>query len=442
MKNPTVFLTIMALLAPMGITPAKAAQQIATLGSRVYSVNVSGASAEGVIRMIAQKAGVPVQIEGDLSKRVSYNFTDTTLENALARMANDVGFEYSMRDNTLFVSKGGKSTNASAGAHLVELKFVEAEEMANRLTGIVGEGETIYPDKKNNTLVLMGSEATYQRVTKFIELFDRMPKQILIETMIVETNDTFSRDLGFQLGDIGDTSMNNQSKGTAYSTPAVTTTPYFGGKYRFGVLNNRALDLRLIAAESKGDAKVVSRPKVVTINNTRATVNSGLEFNVKTLSSAVAAPTTGGTGGAGGTGSTSGVLTGGLEKVEAGLELGVLPTIVDNNKVRLLVDVNNSEPDNTASVDNIPGISRNKANTSLIVLDGDTAVIAGLIKQRRSNTRTGIPFLSSIPVLGMLFRNDSRSDRNNELMIFVTPRILDKVENSQAQAETQIPKVD
>lgn len=428
----TIFL-IGALAAPTLL----AAPQISTLTSRVYSVNVAGASAENVIRMIAQKAGVPVHIEGDLSKRVSYSFTDTTLENALARMAGDVGFEYSMRDNQLYVSKGGKAAGASAQPHLIELKFVEAEEMAEKLRTILGEGETTYVDKKLNTIVLMGSEGTFQRAQKFIELFDRMPKQILIDTMIVETNNTFSRDLGFQMGDLGDTTMNNTSKGTAFSTPAVNKTPYFGGKYRFGILNNRALDLRLIAAETKGDAKVVSRPKVITINNTRATVNSGLEFNVKTLSSVQtgSTETTGGT-----TGSTSGVATGGLEKVQAGLELGVLPTIVDHDKVRLLVDVNNSEPDNTASVDNIPGITRNKANTSLIVNDGNTAVIAGLIKQRRSNTRTGVPFLSSIPVLGLLFRNDSTADRNNELMIFITPRILEKVENSQIQADAQIPK--
>ena len=179
-------------------------------------------------------------------------------------------------------------------------------------------------------------------------------------------------------------------------------------------MNNRALDLRLIAAETKGEAKVISRPQVVTINNNRALINSGTIFNVKTLTTSTTSD------GSGGTQSVSG----GLERVEAGLQLGVLPTIIDQSMVRLVVDVNNSEPLSNGSVDGIPPISTNAANTAVIVENGNTAVIAGLIKNNKSKERTGVPFLSDIPVLGMLFRNDINGDRNNELVILITPKIL------------------
>jgi type IV pilus assembly protein PilQ len=117
---------------------------------------------------------------------------------------------------------------------------------------------------------------------------------------------------------------------------------------------------------------------------------------------------------------------GGLERVEAGLQLGVLPSVVNGSMIRLVVDVNNSQPDSQIAVDGIPAVSTNSANTSVIVDNGATAVIAGLIKNSDSTSRSGVPFLSDIPVLGLLFRSDGKVEKNNEMIILITPRILDK----------------
>jgi type IV pilus assembly protein PilQ len=400
------------------------------LEERQFSVNVNGATAENVVRMIAQRAGLEAKIEGDLSKRVSYSFSKTTLENALSRMAGDVGFDYSIRNGVLHVSRvtAGRAPASAGGStpRLIELKFVDAEEIAQKLRSVLKDGEEIHVDKRLNTLVFMGSDSAFRRSMEFVDLFDRLPQQIMIEAKIVETNDRFSRELGFQAGDLSSPDMNNDSRATGLSTPLVSQDPNFRFKYKLGVMNNRNLDLRLVAAEQKGDAKVISRPRVVTINNTRALINSGLVFNVKTLGQ-TAAPE-----------GAAPLATGGLERVEAGLQLGVLPTIVDRSMVRLLVDVNNSEPDTSISIDNIPGISTNSANTSIIVDNGSTAVIAGLIKQAKSSGRTGVPFLSDIPVLGLLFRSDVTASRNNELMIFITPRILPSPRDMEKDGELAV----
>lgn len=414
-------------LTAAAATPSK-------LNGKNFSVNVNGATAENVIRMIAQKAGVQPQFQGDLSKRVSYSFSNTTLEGALNQMASDVGFEFSLNGELLTVTKsGGTTTGSTQPARLIELKFVDADEMALRLKTLLQQGEEIHVDKRLNSLVLVGSDAAYRRAIEFVSLFDKLPHQIMIEAKIVETNDRFTRELGFQTGDLSDPTMNNASRTTGLSTPTVTADPNFRFKYRIGVLNNRNLDLRLIAAESKGDAKVISRPKVVTINNTKAVINSGLSFNVKTLSTSTV-------GSSDGT-PTSSVVTGGLERVEAGLQLDVLPTIVDNSMIRLIVDVNNSEPESTISVDGIPGITTNSANTSIIVENGSTAVIAGLIKQSKTNGRTGVPFLSDIPVLGLLFRADTTATRNNELVIFITPKILANPGEMEKDAKPELVSV-
>lgn len=394
------------------------------LTKRLFSLSASGATAESVIRMIGQKAGVPVEIEGDLSKRVTYSFADTTLENALQQMSKDVGFEYAITGGKITVSKaGGARSGGAMGSHLIELKFMEAEEMGLKLKTFVGEGETVHVDKKLNALVYVGSSSGLQRVRTFVDLFDRMPQQILIEAKIVETNDNFSREIGFLGGDVSNTTLDQTTapaKATGFTKPRFAETATFGLKYKLGAVANRDLDLRLMAAESKGDAKVVSRPKVVTINNTRALINSGITMAVKTLSTVnnSSGDTTSGTT------SSSGTVAGGLERVEAGLQLGVLPTVVNNTMVRLVVDVNNSQPDSQIAVDNIPAVNTNSANTSIIVEDGATAVIAGLIKNTDSNARSGVPFLSDIPILGLLFRSDGKVVKNNEMIILITPRIL------------------
>lgn len=408
---------------------------------RIFSVSVSGATAENVIRMIGQKAGVPVQIEGDLSKRVSYSFADTTLENAMKQLANDVGFEYSIRNEVLYVSKlGAKSSGSSAqSTHLIELKYMDADEMGQKLSGYVREGETVHVDKKLNALVFVGAASSIQRVQSFVDLFDRMPQQILIEAKIVETNDSFSREIGFLAGDMGEQPLDTNTKATGYSKPQQAGTAILGLKYKLGAVAGRDLDLRLLAAEAKGEAKVISRPKVVTINNMRALINSGLTIAVKTLSTVqTSGNVADGDAGTATTTTSSGTVAGGLERIEAGLQLGVLPSVVNNSQVRLLVDVNNSQPDTQLAVDGIPAVSTNSANTSIIVEDGATAVIAGLIKNSDSKARSGVPFLSDIPVLGLLFRSDGKVSKNNEMIILITPRILKNPLDNQAPTETAL----
>jgi type IV pilus assembly protein PilQ len=410
--------------------------ETSALDSKSYSFEVSGASAKSVLELVARKANLEADFEGDFQNKVSYNFEKTTLRDALDSMAKDVGFTYSLNNGKLAFSQssgGGRSLASSSGGdsiRMLELKFVDADEMATKIKPLLASGEDVYVDKALNTLAISASEATHRKVAEFTNIFDRLPNQIMIEARIVETNNNFSRELGFLAGDLSDQTMNNDSKVTGLSTPNVAATPFFRAKYRVGIMNNRALDLRLIAAETKGDAKVISRPKVVTINNTRAVINSGLIFNVKTLTNQSSTNSDG---------STSAV-TGGLQQVEAGLQLGVLPSIVNSSLIRLLVEVNNSEPENTISVDGIPGISTNSANTSIIVENGNTAVIAGLIKNSKSNGRTGVPFLSDIPILGMLFRSDASSERNNELVILITPKIManpSELEKAVATEETK-----
>jgi type II secretory pathway component GspD/PulD (secretin) len=109
--------------------------------------------------------------------------------------------------------------------------------------------------------------------------------------------------------------------------------------------------------------------------------------------------------------------------INAGLTLNVLPLLVGDEEIRMTVDINNSTSDMGNSVDGIPGIMQNSANTAVIVRNKQTAVIAGLIKQAKSKTSSGVPFLQDIPLIGSFFKSRSVTDNNNELVIFLTPSI-------------------
>jgi type IV pilus assembly protein PilQ len=151
---------------------------------------------------------------------------------------------------------------------------------------------------------------------------------------------------------------------------------------------------------------------VVTLNNTAANIQSGISFNIKTLSAV-------GTGGGAATTATGGVAT-----LNAGLTLNVTPTIMGQDLIRLNIVINNSQPDESQIVDGIPGIVNNAATTSVIVAGGRTAVIAGLVKNTGGRSVASVPFFANIPILGAFFRNSTSSDRNNELVIFITPQIV------------------
>lgn len=400
-------------------TAAQGAKGPASFVDKKFNFNVQNASLDSLLQVMSEKAGLHLELSGDFTNRVTYAFSDASLETVLQKIASDTGMQYSLEaGDKLVVRRAGKGRGIASidDIQMLELKFVDVADILPKLTKYVGEGDDLQVDTKSNTLIFQGSTASFDRIKKFVTLLDVMPKQILIEAKIVETNDNFSRALGFNIGDTADNTLNNTSKLTAVANTKVPSSAdqNFNFKYKFGTLNSRALDFRLTAAESNGDAKVISRPRVVTIDNQKASINSGIVFNVKTLTTQSTTSSTG----------TPTAVTGGVEQVTAGLTLNVLPRIVGEEVVRMLIDVNNSEPSSAYAVDGIPGVTNNAANTSIIIKEGNTAVIAGLIKNAKTNAETGVPILKDIPLLGLLFRSKAKEERNNELIILITPKIL------------------
>ncbi|MBI3013634.1 MAG: hypothetical protein HYY65_00905 [Candidatus Tectomicrobia bacterium] len=288
-------------------------------------------------------------------------------------------------------------------------------------------------DKRTNAVIIRDLPEVVDRIVPLIEEMDKSLPQISIEARIVQTDATFARELGIQWGGkytkgghFGNTviqggmvPLTNTAGGIVGTTPGggnmVVDLPAAVGRGVGGAagvsLGNLArglvLDLQLSALETEGKARVISRPSIVTLANQEALIESGTEFNVRVR-----------------TEGTQGTISSDLKEVDATLRLRVRPYITPEGKIFMDIQAEQREPDFSRVVDGIPAIQKNSAFTQLMVDDGATAVIGGLFRQKSSDNAKQVPGVSRIPILGWLFKNQSRSESLTELMIFITPKVL------------------
>ena len=433
LKNFGHFSFISVFLASSLISVARA-----ELDSEI-SMNVKNSPMKSVLEIMAAKAGMELVMDSDPNISITLSQGNTTVKKLLEKMTAEQQIEYMVRGNQLIVSKRYLPNTANTGdSHLIPIKYAAVGDISGKIITIIGPEEKLLVDERTSSLIFVGSRRSFEKVMGLVQMLDLPPKQIMIEAQIVETSNSFLRNLGVALGDLSDIKMTNKSPVSGFSTNAGPTSPNIGMKAVLGRIGGRDLDFRLTAAESNGDAKVISRPKVMTLNNQQARINSGITYSIKTLSSISASSTSSsGSSSSSSSGTSgSGVLTGGVTSVSAGLNLTITPSLVGNEQIRLVVDISNSQPDEGTAIDGIPGILTNSANTSVIVKNHETAVIAGLIKQSKSNSSSGVPILSNIPLIGWLFKSNSKSDRNNELVIFITPGVDEnKIESVESPEE-------
>ncbi|MBF0360358.1 MAG: hypothetical protein HQK49_05065 [Oligoflexia bacterium] len=410
---------------------------INSLLKKKFSLNIQEASLNDVFILLAEKADLKLTTEEILTEKVNYNFSKITLFDALKKITKDRGLLYSLKNRTLRIyknntsiltkdtdiSKVGRNISSNHESNIISspkiemrhftLNFLNSRDVKERISPLLSADDKIINDESTNSLLFYGRKETETKINLFIDSFDKMPTQILIEAQIVEITKSKSRELGVSFGN---STGNNLSVNFSGKT---SKEPNFGLGLKFGVIDGGALQLNLAAAEASGDAKIISRPNVVTINNVAANIKSGITYHVKTLTSQSTQPSTGSS-----SGTSSAAIAGGIQAITAGLELQVLPTTMGDNQVKLKIDVTNSEPEESSTVDGIPGIIDNHAETTVIIKNNQTATLAGLIKNTRGNSKNGTPILSEIPFLGWLFKNTLETKKDTELLIFITPHLI------------------
>ena len=313
---------------------------------------------------------------------------------------------------------------------------------------ILSKRGTVTADPVTNNIFINDIPSKLEEIRKFIKVIDVGSRQVMIEARVVEANDSFNKDLGAKMnflssalqstriGNSGisiaggaatsptSTSSFSTASGTTTSsstfTPGSQTTsqtagvnlPSYsakGGALAFSLFNSslsRILNLELYALETDGRGKVISSPRVVTANNVTATIEDGTEVPYVTPST---------------TGSPATVTF-----KSAKLSLKATPQITPEGRVLMKLEIAKEEPDWTKAVQGNPPIKSTKVDTEVVVDNGGTVVIGGVFSVSNTNTTERVPFLGDLPYVGFLFKVNSTENTRRELLVFITPRVLNE----------------
>ncbi|EMU3753828.1 type IV pilus secretin PilQ [Neisseria gonorrhoeae] len=307
------------------------------------------------------------------------------------------------------------------------LRLDNADTTGNRNTLVSGRGSVLI-DPATNTLIVTDTRSVIEKFRKLIDELDVPAQQVMIEARIVEAADGFSRDLGVKFGATGSKKLKNETSafgwgvnsgfggGNKWEAQTKINLPVAAAANSISLvraISSGALNLELSASESLSKTKTLANPRVLTQNRKEAKIESGYEipFTVTTAS--------------GGGNSTN------TELKKAVLGLTVTPNITPDGQIIMTVKINKDSPAQCASGSNtILCISTKSLNTQAMVENGGTLIVGGIYEENNGNTLTKVPLLGDIPVIGNLFKTRGKKTDRRELLIFITPRIIDTAGNS------------
>ena len=416
-----------------------------TYHGRLISLDLQDTDIDNALRIIAEVSNLNIVTTEDVAGKVTLRLIDVPWDQALDVILKINSLGKVQEGNVIRIAPLEKLRSERealkqakiAEEQLEELKvryirisYARASDLKPLVDNVVSErGSTTY-DERSNQIIVKDTKAGLSRVVELVRKLDLRTPQVLLETQIVESKKGFVRQLGAQLGfrfSQSPTTGNatgwnfpNSIVGSANSNNLGTLTSASPGfmDIMFGSADGtRNLSVQLAAAENEGIAKVVSRPSVATTNNKQATIKSITKLRVK-LPSGGSSVTVG--QGAQGTGSNTAT-----ESIEAGIVLEVTPQASPDYYVLLDINAKSSSFDRSSNVDGIPSEVERSATSTILVSSGQTFVMGGIYKITENVNLTGIPFLKDLPFLGHAFRFSSVDDTDEELLFFITPRIIE-----------------
>ena len=414
------------------------------------SVNLKDVDLKDFFRLIHEISGLNVVLDPMIHGTLTIVLDDVPWDQALDIVLKNNDLSRQLDGNVLRIAtvdtlrKEAENRRAQIDAEALAvdkvtitrfLSYAHAKDLLIPLKKfITGRGD-IVADERTNSIIVSDIPAVLPQIDRLIQQMDRKTQEVEIEARVVAATRSFARDIGVQLGlgwGNGTTGVGGvQGVGTSpiivgggavpnplypvVGTPATgTQIPLFSNLGATGpssgleltnFSNNMRIDMILTAAESRGLLKILSRPRVVTQNNIQAVVKQGVKIPIMTAPS-LGSPAT-------------------ATYVDAFLRLTVTPQITSEGTIFLNVDVENTLPDysHEDSMNN-PSLITQQATTQVLVTDGGTVVIGGVIQTQNSLAISQVPLLGDIPYLGNLFKHRTVTTTSQELIFFITPRII------------------
>lgn len=402
-------------------------------GPRVFngepiSLNLKDADIKDVLRTFAELTGLNIAVDPGVTGSVTVDFVDVPWDQALDLILRQNGLTWTIEGNVMRIGTIERmAAEATASRRLDEeerlkvplttisfkLSYARATEVSALLKDIASPRARIITDTRTNQIIVSEIPDFLRTMQNLISTVDIPSRQVMIEARIVESARSFAQSWGFDWGFGGDIDPALGS-GTGLIFP--NRIGYDAGPFEFGlgdpilslqlfdVLGMFNLDLALHAAETQGYAKIVSAPRVTTQDNQAAEIQSGFQIPYQTR---VNFTTT-------------------VTYLDATLRLSVTPQITEAGTVIMDISVQKNEPVTGLTIAGAAGtpLTTRQARTRLMVRDGGTAVIAGIFQTRDGDAESRVPIVHNIPIIGNLFKSRDITTSHDELLIFITPRIV------------------
>ena len=429
---------------------AQVGQQPAASGPKYtgepISVNLKDVDLKDFFRLIHEISGLNVVLDPNVHGTLTIVLDDVPWDQALDIVLKNNDLARELEGNVLRIAtvdtlkKEADSRRAQVEAEALAvdkvsvtrfLSYAKAKDVIVTVKKFLSQRGDVVADDRTNAVIINDIPKSIPAIDKLLTQLDRKTQEVEIEARVVAATRQFARDIGTQLGfgwgnghsaiggnqaaGTSPTTVNGGSPGyiTVAGSGTGNTIPLFSnlgvtspssGLSFVNASNTVRIDAVLSLAESRGLLKVLSRPRVVTQNNIQALVKQGVRVPIVTQAQLGGPPT--------------------VTYVDAFLRLTVTPQITSENTIFLNVDVENTTPNFGQEVQGNPELITQQATTQVLVTDGGTVVIGGVIQTQNSINISQVPLLGNIPILGNLFKHTQVNTSNQELIFFITPRII------------------
>jgi type IV pilus assembly protein PilQ len=423
------------------------------------TLNFQDIDVRSVLQLLADTSGQNIVVSDSVTGNLTLRLQNVPWDQALDIVLRTKGLDKRRQDNVIIIGPTEELASrekAELAAHkevqelspthteFMQVNYAKVADLAKLIKSQNAKDSMLSPrgslsiDERTNTLLVQDTSDKLADIRRLVQTLDVPVKQVLIEARIVIVSDTYERDLGAMLGFTTANSVNGNGllsiSGTnaATSTIATTsataptttagllTTPAVASRYQVNLpasningsigvsllTGSHLLDLELSAAQNEGKSETISSPRIITANQKQATIMQGVEIPYQESASSGATTT---------------------QFKNAVLSLKVTPLITPDNRVILDLDVSDDSVGaqvTSATGGSVPSIDTREIVTQVLVNDGQTVVLGGILDTTKTKSANKVPFLADIPVLGNLFKSTININNKTELLIFITPKIL------------------
>ncbi len=413
------------------------------------SLNFQNIEVRSVLQLIADFTGLNLVVSDSVGGALTLRLKNVPWDQALDIILKTKGLGMRENGNVLYIAPNEEIAAreklelesqqqveelAPLRSEFMEINYAKASDLSDLLKDtnntLLSERGQVSVDERTNTLLIQDTALKLNEIRRLIERLDIPVKQVLIESRIVVANDDFSKDLGAKFGvfnvdgrDLGQNKVADVTTGNLNTLEPLTAGDPIpiedtlnvnlpladatrAGQFALSFLKlpfGYAVNLELSAAQAESRAEVMSNPRIITANQSTARIESGTEIPYVSQTSS---------------GATD------VEFKKAVLSLEVTPQITPDDRVNMEVSVTNDSVGDVVS--GVPSINTNEVTSNVLVDNGQTIVLGGIYTEDNTESYTKVPFFGDIPVAGRLFRRDSLTEDKQELLIFITPKIIDE----------------